>query len=432
MVVPNDSDRAAATVQPGEDDPLAGTGYRAIELLGQGGMGRVYLAEHVVLGKHVVVKILRDDIAVDARLLDRMRLEAQALGRLQHPNIVEVTDCGRTPWSKPYLVTEWLQGRTLADEIRQVGALGVHEAVRLVRQLLSALAAAHQIGIVHRDIKPSNLFLHHPPRQPRTIKVLDFGVAKVLEGAPSVAPRPLALPTEEGCAVGTPRFISPEGLAGRKVDHRADLYAAGLVLYALLCGRGPWDHEKRGPPLVDAQLHGTPRPPSAYAAEPIAVELDSIVMRALARRPEDRYQSAIEFDSDLAGVERAASAPVGWLQTSVYEPEEQPPTQVEAAAGRRGPRIAPEPPRVGAGASLPEPLPQVEPSGPATAALPAEGARPLRAPSSMSSATRPVSSDAALSTRLGIWGRLLPFALLIGSATVVGAVAWWLLRLLGD
>ena len=173
------------------DRLLEGTPYRALDVLGQGGMGLVVGAEHRALGKHVVVKLLRRESAHDEHLADRLRVEAQALARLRHENLVEVHDLGRTPAGRPYYVMERLHGRTLSEEIAARGALPPLEAVDIARQALSGLMAAHHAGLVHRDIKPANIFLCEPSRPGgrRAVKVLDFGVAKVLPEAGADARR---------------------------------------------------------------------------------------------------------------------------------------------------------------------------------------------------------------------------------------------------
>jgi serine/threonine-protein kinase len=282
-------------------------------------MGEVFLAEHVQLQKRVVVKLLHLSLIGFPKHVDRIRVEAEALGRLQHPSVVEVRDFGTTPEGRPYIVMERLLGETLQQEFRQKGALGAYEAVRYMRQVLAALTAAHELGIVHRDIKLDNIFIHQPAGAPRIVKVLDFGIAKIVDGVSSRAPQPL-IPTDEGIVIGTPRFVSPEAALGKRVDHRADIYSVGLVLYTLLAGRGPWDDEKREGQLIMAQAMRVPEPPSAFATQPIPAELESIVMRALEKEPGKRFQSALEFDTALERFEAALQAPAGWLETKMFDP----------------------------------------------------------------------------------------------------------------
>jgi serine/threonine protein kinase len=299
---------APADPLPATEDPFLGTPYRAVRRLAAGGMGEVFVILHRELGREFVAKLLHGRFAADGRLLDRMRIEAQALGRLDHPNIVSISGFGTARDGRPFLVMERLHGQTLAAELAARGRLPVHEAVAYARQLLMALSAAHTIGVVHRDIKPDNLFLVSPSSGVPFLKVLDFGVARVLPGYDEHAPQPLALPTDTGIVVGTPRFVSPEGATGAKVDQRADLYTAGLVLYTMLAGRGPFDHLRGEAELLTAHASVRPAPPSTVAGVPLPPALDGAVLHALAKRPEDRFQTAQEFIEALDYVTASLSA----------------------------------------------------------------------------------------------------------------------------
>jgi serine/threonine-protein kinase len=285
-------------------DPFRGTGYRGVRQIGAGGMGEVFLVLHRELGSEFVAKVLRPELRGDARTVDRVRVEAESLGRLQHPHVVSVTDFGYSAEGSPFIVMELLNGVTLAQRLKQ-GPVALRDALVFTRATLSALAAAHALGIVHRDIKPHNLFLHQCEDGRTLLKVLDFGVARVLPDAPSAAPIPLSLPTQTGMVLGTPRFVSPEAAAGRPVDVRGDLYAVGLVLYQLVAGRGPFDHVRGISDVLHAHTSEVPEPPSWYAARELPVELDRVVLKALSKRPRHRYQSALEFDAALVGVQRA-------------------------------------------------------------------------------------------------------------------------------
>jgi serine/threonine-protein kinase len=257
-------------------------------------MGEVYVVEHQALRRPFVLKVLRSRLSEDPQQVDRMRMEAQAAARLDHPNIVEVVDFWSADGGRPCMVMELLRGATLAAELRARGTMPMLEAVAYTRELLSALAAAHELGIVHRDIKPENLFLHSQTGDRSVLKVLDFGLARVLPMAPGSL-QPLALPTGTGMIVGSPRFMSPEAARGQRVDHRADIHAAGLVLYVMLTGRGPFDHA--GP-------HDTfsivPDPPSRHAPAPLPPLLDDVVLTALRSNPDERFQNANAFSSALA------------------------------------------------------------------------------------------------------------------------------------
>jgi eukaryotic-like serine/threonine-protein kinase len=344
-----------------EADPLHGLPYRALRRLGGGGMGEVFLAQHRQLGRLCVAKILHARLAGDARLADRIRLEAQALGRLNHPHIVSIIGAGKTFDERPFIVMEHLRGETLADELLVRGQLPVVEALNYTCQLLRALGAAHALGIVHRDIKPENLFLCDSSGHGRTLKVLDFGIARVMPDASADAPQPLAVPTDTGLVVGTPRYVSPEGAAARRVDHRADLYAAALVLYIAVAGRGPFDHIRSEAMLLSAHAGQVPEPPSRFAKEPIPPELDRVLLRALRKNPEERYQSADALREDLEQISEFLQSTPGWLDTSVFEvsslaaprPQpgadsrlseprsDKPPTAIEQAGGRSSAELPP-------------------------------------------------------------------------------------------
>jgi serine/threonine-protein kinase len=218
---------------------------------------------------------------------------------LDHPNIVGVTDFGRGATGQPFFIMERLSGVTLHDELHWRGPQTPERAVLLCLQLLRALGAAHGIGVIHRDIKPANLFLHYPPSGGEILKVLDFGVAKVIETLSRKHPAPPALPTRTGILVGTPRYASPEQVDGLAVDYRADLYAAALVLYCLVVGHTAFDklHE---PNLLAAHIDWQQHPPSTFAAHPIPPELDRAILRGLLPNPRERFQSAAEFDAAVA------------------------------------------------------------------------------------------------------------------------------------
>lgn len=280
-----------ASPPPGQTaDPIEGlladTQYRHRKYIGRGGMGAVYEVEHRILGKRFVLKVLHARFAGEPQFIDRMRVEAQSMARLHHPNVVAVVDFWVAADGRPCIVMELLQGRTLAADLAERRKPPVAESVAIVRQVLSALGAAHAVGIVHRDIKPENIFL----TTGGVVKVLDFGVARVLPAAADRPLAPLALPTDTGTVIGSPRFVSPEGAAGQKVDARADIYSVGLVIYVMLAGRGPYDSMKQ------AQVE----PPSRFAGAGIAAELDAIVMKAIEHDPDARYQSATEFSAALA------------------------------------------------------------------------------------------------------------------------------------
>jgi serine/threonine-protein kinase len=270
-----------------EDTPYA------IQLrLGAGSMGDVYLAQHKRLKRHVVVKVLKAHLG--AGIKDRFRLEAQALAKLRHDHIVDVIDCGDLPDTRPYLVMEHLEGASLDKLLEEHTSLPVARALAISRDILAGVGHAHTLGIVHRDIKPANIFVCVSGR----VKVLDFGVAKLTEALADVAP--LHAPTAEGIMVGTPRYMSPEQARGRPIDGRSDLYAIGLVLYAMLAGTEPFiDECFEVADLLRARVSRPILPPSKLAQQPIDPALDKFVLRALAAAPENRFQTAFEMAGEL-------------------------------------------------------------------------------------------------------------------------------------
>ncbi|GAB2927404.1 MULTISPECIES: protein kinase domain-containing protein [Streptomyces] len=265
---------------------LVGDGrYRLTHRLGRGGMAEVFAAEDVRLGRTVAVKLLRSDLAEDPISKARFTREAQSVAGLNHHSIVAVYDSGEdvvngTP--VPYIVMELVEGRTIRDLLLNAEAPGPEQALIIVSGVLEALAYSHQHGIVHRDIKPANVII----TTNGAVKVMDFGIARALHGASTTM-------TQTGMVMGTPQYLSPEQALGKAVDHRSDLYATGCLLYELLALRPPFVGET---PLsvVYQHVQDIPVPPSevAQAAPP---ELDGLVMRSLAKDPDDRFQTAEEM-----------------------------------------------------------------------------------------------------------------------------------------
>jgi serine/threonine-protein kinase len=268
--------------------PLIGTviadRYRLLSLLGEGGMGAVYKAEHVRMGKALAVKILRGDFAREAGAVQRFVDEAQIVSRLSHPHTIAVFDFGEIGVAEGlYLAMEYVPGKDLAWVLKEGGPLPVPRVITIGQQLLGSLAEAHDAGIVHRDVKPGNVMLMQTRSGEDFTKVLDFGIAKLREeNAASI--------TSAGAILGTPSYLSPEQARGRDVDARADLYAAGAVLFELIAGRPPF---VAGNPMavVNAHLHDPPPPLQQYAPE-ASPAVAAVVAKALAKRPEDRYPSA--------------------------------------------------------------------------------------------------------------------------------------------
>ena len=258
--------------------------------LGSGGMADVYLAEDQELGRRVALKLLNERHAADEQFVERFRREAQSAAGLNHPNIVSIFDRGRAEGTY-YIAMEYLDGRTLKELLVRNGPTPIPIAIDYARQILGALSFAHRNGIVHRDIKPHNIVVGADGR----LKVTDFGIAR--SGASQM--------TEAGSIVGTAQYLSPEQARGAPVDPRSDLYSLGIVLYEMLTGKVPFTGDT---PVEIAMKHlsQVPEPPSKLRPE-VPHDLDAVVMRALAKDPDQRYASAEEMDADLARVARGVA-----------------------------------------------------------------------------------------------------------------------------
>jgi serine/threonine-protein kinase len=267
--------------------------YRILRKLGSGGMANVYLAEDEELGRRVAIKILNERYAGDDLFIERFRREAKSAAGLSHPNIVSIYDRGEAEGTY-YIAMEVIEGRSLKELIMTHGALPVHTAIGYAKQLLEALRFAHRHGIIHRDIKPHNVLVSADQQvkanEPR-LKVTDFGIAR--HGASQM--------TEAGSIMGTAQYLSPEQARGAPVTAASDLYSAGVVLYEMLTGKVPFTGDS-AIEIAMKHVNELPKPPSSLRPE-IPPELDQIVLRALAKDPEDRYQTAEEFIEDLERVE---------------------------------------------------------------------------------------------------------------------------------
>jgi eukaryotic-like serine/threonine-protein kinase len=261
--------------------------YRIMRKLGSGGMANVYLAEDQELGRRVAIKILNDRHAGDEQFVERFRREAKNAASLSHPNIVSIYDRGEAEGTY-YIAMEYLSGKSLKELILERGPAPMSVAVDYARQILAALRFAHRNGIVHRDIKPHNVLVDSEGHA----KVTDFGIARA--GASQM--------TEEGSIIGTAQYLSPEQARGTQVDQTSDLYSLGIVLYEMLTGTVPFTGDS---PVEIAMKHLSATPPSLSLKRPdVPRALDQVVLRALAKEPAARYQSAEEMDADLERISR--------------------------------------------------------------------------------------------------------------------------------
>ena len=310
--------------------------YEALKLLGEGGMGRVYLARQADLGRQVVVKVMHDQIAADPKFRERFQRETLLMARFQHPYAVTLYDASLNDPQGPCIVMEYIRGITLDTLLMRNKRINPARIGRLLGQLCEALQAAHAEGIVHRDLKPANLMVVDPDTPYEKIKVMDFGLAKLVE----TGARPMykkVSDTGADFAVGTPGYISPEQVKGEEMDHRSDLYSVGIILFELLTGKLPFTREE----TMDVLLaHATEAPPpfaDVGAAGKVPAEIEAVVMSCLAKSPADRPASAMDLaerydtamalaNGELAPQEQApepsaAQTTLSPAPTIVYDPQ---------------------------------------------------------------------------------------------------------------
>jgi serine/threonine protein kinase len=391
----------AATVteqEDGKEHPLVGQvigeRYRIDALLGEGGMGAVFRGTHMSLGRPVAVKVLHPRFSHDEHIAKRFDREALAVSKLDHPNCVQVIDFGTTSKGMKYLVMQMLDGKELRD-VTGV-ALPIEQVVYLGIQVLRALEHAHKRGLVHRDLKPENIFLVHDDDDNEVVKLVDFGIVKLLE---DVDQEKL---TRLGMAFGTPTYMSPEQAAGGKVDARTDLYAVGVVLYELLTGAPPFEADEPGI-LLRMQILADPPPLPDTVPKAVA----AVVNRLLAKEPDERYADAREarralaaaykLPSKITGLVGLAAVPVDETTEPPEEPEPsaaqqqeqaqaQAPTVVQAWAAPRA-----EPTPGGPSEPSPEPEPFARSGGTVLAPPTGHGVVPLPVPSASASASHGAS-----------------------------------------
>lgn len=268
--------------------------YHVVKKLGEGGMGQVYLAEHVKMGRRSAIKVMNPSMTHDPDAVARFNREAANASRITHPNVCAVYDFGETPDGLIYLAMEFIEGEPLTDLIEREGALKVGRAVKIFQQTADALQAAHDLGIVHRDLKPDNIMLAKGRDGSDIVKVVDFGIAKAVGG--DEAGQKV---TKTGLVVGTPEFMSPEQLSGDKVDGRSDLYALALVFFRMLTGKLPFEATSVQETMIKRL---TDEPTKLAISRPdlsFPPKLQPVLDHALARTPGERYQSVAEFAADV-------------------------------------------------------------------------------------------------------------------------------------
>ncbi len=345
--------------------------YRVLEPISEGAMGVVYRAERVKLGRIVAIKVLHDELPAELSSRERFEIEAMAMAKLEHPHCAAVIDVGVHD-GKPFVVMDFVSGDNLRDVISH-GPLPLSRAVEIARQVLTGLAHAHEHNIIHRDIKPANIVLSQKSGLGDHVKILDFGLARITD-TPKLT---------TGIVVGTPAYMAPEQIRGVLIDHRADIYATGVLLFELLTGMKPFVSEQDDPVEV-CSMHLKNPPPALKDKQP-GIEfgvLEGIVAKALAKKPEDRYANAVEFATALDAVPRRAS-----IRPSA--PVSVPIASVATETGWAVPEAKSSMPSeaVPLGGSGPTTAPSVVPngpSGPATAPvaapIPMTASEPVTAP----------------------------------------------------
>jgi serine/threonine protein kinase len=287
------SSAAAGVLAPGA---LAGS-WRITSLIASGGCGVVYAARHPILGRAAAVKVLHAELASSPGMVDRFVREARAVNQIRHPSIIDIFDFGELPDGRPFFVMELLAPRDLEHRIADAGRLGLAEVLAIMTPICLALEAAHSAGYIHRDLKARNIGFAVGAGGIEVPKLLDFGIAKLLEGD--------ALGATGTVRVGTPHCMSPEQIRGERIDARTDIYALGVLLHHMLTGRCPFDGDSLAE-IERCHLETPPPPPSRLA--PVPPALDALVTRALAKRPADRPASVGALLAELAAVAPATGS----------------------------------------------------------------------------------------------------------------------------
>jgi serine/threonine protein kinase len=320
--------------------------YEILGRLGIGGMGVVYRGRHLTFNEVCAIKIVNDAIAGDANFLQRFQTEAVVTRKLRHPNAVRVDDFDYTDDGRPFIVMELVEGKNIGEILHAEGPLRVSRAVRVATQAARALGVAHKLGIVHRDIKPGNIILATDEQGQETAKVLDFGIAKLLEAAGDAKPGM----TMTGMMVGTPLYMSPEQFMGKKagddIDGRTDIYSLGVVLYQMVTARLPFEGDTIYS-LMMQHMEGNPRPPHELVPElNIPESLSRVILKAIDKSRDKRFQTAEEFIAglDQAESDQATNAPVSSavVDYNAAASEEAPIKQItNVAAPAGGSQIGP-------------------------------------------------------------------------------------------
>jgi serine/threonine-protein kinase len=315
------------------EDPIVGTtidGRYAIEKkIGEGGMGVVYLATHAIIGKKCALKVLRGELSHESEVGQRFVQEAKSAAAIGNDHIIEITDFGQLPDGSAYFVMEFLDGQALHDVLEETPKLEQARALNVMMQCCEALGAAHNSNIVHRDLKPDNIFLIKKGGRADFVKVLDFGIAKVASQSSRL--------TKTGMIFGTPQYMSPEQAAGTGVDARTDIYSLGIIMYEMLCGHVPFEADTfMG--VLTKHLYEEPIPPRRLVP-PVEMDnnMEAVLLKAIAKKPEKRYQSMQEFQLDLLAMSEGRTPEIVFDQmrdTAATTVPPPPPSDIVGASRR--------------------------------------------------------------------------------------------------
>nr|WP_263429862.1 serine/threonine-protein kinase [Nannocystis pusilla] len=287
---------APATIREGA---VLADRYRVYHRLGKGGMGEVYLAEHMDIGRPVAIKTLNAHLQDKPEIAERFMQEARTSSRVRHSNIVDITDFGKTDHGAPFFVMEYLEGEDLKSVLKRERVLPWDRARDIILQVCAALSAAHAHGVVHRDLKPDNIYLIRQGEQ-ELVKVLDFGIAKIISDAGDEM-------TQTGVLLGTPEYMSPEQAQDQPLDGRSDIYAMGVLMFRMFTGRLPFRAKAFMAVLAMHMQEPPPRPSEVDPTRPVTAGQEAVILRCLAKNPDDRFQSADELAAAIRAIDAAGA-----------------------------------------------------------------------------------------------------------------------------
>jgi serine/threonine-protein kinase len=300
---PPDADEVPTVVAPATSGPfpvgaILGS-YRLLQQIGAGGMGRVFVAEHIHLGRKVAMKVLRSELSGNIEAVKRFFAEARAVNRIKHENIIEISDFVADPHGPSFYIMELLHGIELRVLANREGALPIERALRIVIQVCRGVGAAHAAGVIHRDLKPDNIFLTEREGRPDFVKLLDFGVAKLTSATLDDASTYM---TTAGMVVGTPDYMAPEQALGQVVDRRADIYSLGVILFELVAGRRPFVARTAREVMIQHMVTPPPRPGQLNPASPLPAELEDLILGCLQKDPGARPDSIHDVERRLQDI----------------------------------------------------------------------------------------------------------------------------------